>query len=75
MSRVQEYVADHCWDERRSDGPFVVLYESSSPAQDTSTSQKPKTPMARSSIRLSSHWVMPQHDDVSLTLSAASSCG
>jgi len=30
MSRIQEYAPDHRWDERRFDGPFLVLYESPS---------------------------------------------
>jgi len=62
--RFPKYVIDHCWDERRSHGTILFLYESPSSTQDTTSLEELEETMAGSTICLPSHRIMFEYDDV-----------
>jgi hypothetical protein len=64
--RIPKYVINHCWDERRSHGTLLFLYESSSPTQDTTSLEELETTMAGSKICLPSYRILFEYDDVRL---------
>jgi hypothetical protein len=62
--RIPKRVVDYCRDERCINGALMLLYESSSSTSNTTSMEESEGSMAGSTIRLPSHWINVEHDDV-----------